>query len=299
VSAGDAAAVACRVLLGRDAVDVRELSCSSASAVCRVELVGGGCAIVKLHFGAARRRAREQQRAMAAVAAYSAVPTARVLACGAVPVAGAAALITSDLGRVDLGCAVRDGICSRDQALELMGRLLARLHRMPLEAGPRPPSGRGPRIDAPALIARCPAALADAVGPVLARAAAAARETARPVWCHGDLHPANVLLPQAAGGRLGPAHVIDFEQMLCAAPEYDLAQCLVTSDALTPGERARVEAAYGGALCPPLIDELIVFHAARGLVYAARDEGRDAPLWQARVHHALEHCLSTACDDAA
>jgi len=42
-----------------------------------------------------------------------------------------------------------------------------------------------------------------------------------------------------------------------------------------------------------------VFHAVRGLVYAARGEGRDALLWQARVHYALEQRLSTACDDAA
>jgi aminoglycoside phosphotransferase (APT) family kinase protein len=299
VSAHEAAALACRVLLGQAAADVRELSCSPTSAVCRVALVGAGHAIVKLHCRAERRRAREQQRAMTAVASYTAVATARVLACGTVPGIGAAALITEDLGRIDLGRAVRDGMCSRDQALELLGRLLAQLHRMPTQAGPRPPEGSGPRIDAPALIARCPAPVADAVAPILARAADAARQAGRTVWCHGDLHPANVLLPQATAGRLGPAHVIDFEQMLCAVPEYDLAQCLVTSDALAPGERARVEAGYGSALSRSLLDELIVFQAVRGLVYAAHGEGRDAPLWQARVGYVLEHCLHTARNDAA
>lgn len=288
----EVAAVACRVLLGREMTVARTLSSAPGSAVVRAELADGGSVIVKVHDGAARRRAREQQRAMAAVAAYTAVPTPRVLGCGVLPGGGTAALVTADLGQVDLGCAVREGTCTRDQALEILGGLLALLHRLPLDAGPRAPTGRGPRIDALALIERCPSTLAVTVAPVLARAAAAAQEAERRVWCHGDLHPSNVLFPERRSGRLGPAHVIDFEQMVCAAPEYDLAQCLVASDALEPDERAHVTAAYHATLDQRLLDELIVFHAVRGLVYAVLAEGRDARLWGARTAYALEHCMT-------
>ena len=291
MNAPDVAAVACRTLLGEQITQARILSDTPGSSVVRTHLVGGGSVIVRLHAGALRRRAREQQGAMAAVAAYTRVRTPRVLACGALPGGAVSALITTDLGPVDLGRAVREGMCTRDQALEILGGLLALLHQLPLLCGPRPRAGRGARIDAPALIERCPAPLADTVAPVLDRAATKALAAARPVWCHGDLHPANVLLPQAAPGDLGPAYVIDFEQMLCAAREYDLAQCLVTSDALAPRERALVTAGYSAPVDEKLLDELIVFHAVRGLVYAGHVEGRDTSLWSARADYALEHCL--------
>lgn len=288
----ETAALACRALLGREMTAARILSSALGAAVVRAELADGGSVIVKLHHGAARRRAREQQRAMAAVAVYTAVLTPRVLGCGTLSSVGAAALITADLGDLDLGRAVGAGMRTRDQALEILGELLALLHQLPLDAGPRTPAGRGPRIDAPALIERCPSTLAEMVAPLLAKAAADAQETARRVWCHGDLHPSNVLFPRPLPGRLGPAHVIDFEQMVCAAPEYDAAQCLVASDALEPDERAHVADGYGAALDQRLLDRLIVFHAVRGLIYAAHAEGRDTALWNARVAYALEHCTT-------
>lgn len=299
MNAPEAVALACRALLGREATLAKVLSRAPGSDVVRASLADGDSVIVKLHTGAQRRRAREQQRALAAVAAYTTVPTPRVLGCGGVPGTGASALIAVDLGQVDLGRAVRDGLCTRDQALEILSGLLARLHRLPMAAGPRPATGSGPRIDALALIERCPGPLAETVAPLLIRAAARARTAMPTVWCHGDLHPANVLFPQDGAGRLGPAHVIDFEQMVHAAPEYDVAQCLVTSDALAPSERARVAASYGSPLDQRLLDELIVFHAVRGLVYAAMAERRDASLWNRRVTCALERSLAlglTTCE---
>jgi aminoglycoside phosphotransferase (APT) family kinase protein len=277
---------ACRTLLDRRIVQTTVLAETHSSTVVRAIAADGGSVIVKLYGAERGRRAWEEQRAL--TAAGTLVPVPQVLAYGPLPDTETTALIIADLGQVDLGDAVRDGRCTRTGALAVLGSLLALLHQLPMNAGPYPPTTRGPHTDASPLLRRCPRPLA-AIGPTLTQAAVGAATSTRPVWCHGDLHPANVLFPYVSPGQLGPAYMIDLGQMVCAAPEYDVAQCLVVSDALTPTERAHVECAYGPGLDRSLLDDLIVFHAVRGWVYAAAAEGRDIPLWNARIGYVLRH----------
>jgi hypothetical protein len=83
-------------------------------------------------------------------------------------------------------------------------------------------------------------------------------------------------------------HVVDFEQVILGVPEYDIAQSLVTSDALEDSDRAKFLAGYGApGVSAELIDALIVFHVLQGWVYTARAELRDIDLWAARVRRVL------------
>ena len=279
---------ACAVLLDRDAATVVLLADSAAgrSAVVRVHLADDSSVVVKVYRGRRQPRGLLHADALAAVRLHTTISTAEALACGAVPGTDVTALITTDLGSTSLHAAVHNGVFSRGQALTAMGRLLAQLHRIP--TGLHPGGRRGPRIDATALLARSGRAVFDArLVAVLSRAAAEAQQAAGRVWCHGDLHPANVLVIPPYG-RLA---VVDMEDVTHAAPEYDLAQCLVTSDALDPDDRAAVLAGYGRPFSVAVLDDLVVYQAVRGLVHAADSEHRDQHLWKQRFAHAARYCL--------
>ncbi|WP_405085974.1 phosphotransferase family protein [Microbispora sp. NBC_01389] len=102
------------------------------------------------------------------------------------------------------------------------------------------------------------------------------------VWCHGDLHPHNVLHPPG-----GQPCLVDFELSALAPPEWDVAQTLVTTHALTPGEQQLVVDAYGLPLDLQLLAHLVVVHVLRGWRWAAIAEGVDTALWDVRLRTAL------------
>lgn len=74
------------------------------------------------------------------------------------------------------------------------------------------------------------------------RAACAAELAAQPVWCHGDLHPFNLIARDA-----GLAGVIDWGDMTAGDPAVDLAIAWV---ALTGAEREAFLEAYGPVRAP-------------------------------------------------
>lgn len=82
---------------------------------------------------------------------------------------------------------------------------------------------------------------------------------------------------------------MDFEGTTLSTPEYDVAQTLVTCDALAPAPAARaiVTAAYGRSLDTDLLDAFVVFQIVRGWTFAAHVERRDRDAWTARLHHVL------------
>lgn len=284
ISTGPLAAAACAALLGRAAKAETQLSRAPSSAVHRITLDDGLRVIVKLHFGPARGKAEQQCRALQSVRTHTDLFVPAVLACDDVP--PAAVLIMQDVGEADLGRATEAGWCTRAQALHALGDLLGRLHRLPADLGPDPPHARAPH-DASRLISLCPPMLAAAAANALARAGEVLRD-GDPVWCHGDLHPANVLATRTPVDRLGALYLVDFEEMVYTRREYDLAQCLVTSDALDQADRVRIEAGYGLSLDRDAIDALLVFHAVRGWVYAAHAEQRDRQLWAVRLRKTLD-----------
>ncbi|WP_329522164.1 aminoglycoside phosphotransferase family protein [Spirillospora sp. NBC_01491] len=284
-----AIALACRNLLSADVTQARCLSQSPQSSVHRVVLHDHRAAIVKLHRGESRWKAIKERKAMEAVAAHTTLHTAGLLACGPVPGHDTTALITADLGEASLSQAAREGTRSRSQALGLLGVVLAQFHQLPVRCGLRVTAGWSLEAQVIALRRRCPGPLLAVVGPALLRAVELG--VGRLVWCHGDLHLDNVLLvPDARGDGL--PYVIDFEQMVPAVPEYDIAQSAVTSDALDGHELAEITAGYGEPLSAELVTVLIVFHVLQGWVYAALTEGRDTRLWANRLDIVINRCAA-------
>lgn len=223
------AQLACMALLGRAATTVRLLSQNGSpgtSPVLWVELAGGPYVVVKLYGGHRQVRAYRHAEVATAVSAHTAVATAAVVACGVLPGTDVTALIIADLGVLELNLAIHSGILPREHALAAMGRLWSQLHGLPSDALDTR-YGQGPRIEADRLVAYRRDVVDSAALAVVVRAAEAARPRTGRVWCHGDLHPGNVLVEQPTG-RLT---VADLEDMVQAVPEYDLAQCLAASDA--------------------------------------------------------------------
>jgi aminoglycoside phosphotransferase (APT) family kinase protein len=77
-----------------------------------------------------------------------------------------------------------------------------------------------------------------------AAAVAAPVHSGPPLWLHGDLHPSNVLLRNAAGEH-GLAAVIDFGDLGAGDPAVDLAVAWLMFD---DAGRQRFMAAYGAGL---------------------------------------------------
>jgi len=106
-------------------------------------------------------------------------------------------------------------------------------------------------------------------------------------WCHGDLHPANIV-PIGRALDAASLHVVDLEQFSCSIPEYDVAQSLVTSDALDSRGRNALLSGYPAPLDGELLTALTAYQALRGWAYAATRERRDVALWTRRVELALQ-----------
>ncbi|MFI6496650.1 aminoglycoside phosphotransferase family protein [Nonomuraea typhae] len=240
--------------------------------------------IVKLYAGPAQRRAVREGVALTALTEYASVPfhVPELVAFGPLPLSDVLAVVLGDLGDLTLRRAMETGSPSRGAALGTLGRLLAAFHRVPY---PHRPSAR-PRLSGQvsALQRQLPESLRKATRTVLDQVILTGDDLP-PVWCHGDLHLDNVLL--TPNGETQDVSLIDFEQITFAPAEYDLAQTIVTADALDPAQRDLVLAGYGSAASADVLTGLITFQVLRGWHWAAVHEKRDIDLWRSRLHRVL------------
>ncbi|MFI7402438.1 aminoglycoside phosphotransferase family protein [Streptomyces sp. NPDC049541] len=142
-----------------------------------------------------------------------------------------------------------------DHAAETLSEFLRALHvEAPADAPTASDFGAHPKDCADGFEhffeAVAPADLADEIRAVWAEAVAAPRWQGPPVWVHGDLHPANVVV---ADGTL--AGVVDFGALVAGDPAWDLAAAWLL---LPAGGAARFFDSYAQA------DEAAV-RRARGL----------------------------------
>lgn len=101
-----------------------------------------------------------------------------------------------------------------------------------------------------ALRPRCPAALVRAVDTAWRQALAAGDHTGPPVWLHGDPHPDNTVLAEAAAGALpGPPEpvLVDFGDLCAGDPASDLGIALTH---FTPAGAAAFQARYEAGRVP-------------------------------------------------
>ncbi|MFI6056007.1 phosphotransferase family protein [Streptomyces violascens] len=284
---------ACDVLAGASAVSVARAARGPLASVYRVVLVDGRRVVVKLFAPRGRHDAGAEALALRAVAESGRVAVPEVVGVGPVPGFAATALVSDDVGSDTLGDLVRAGLVAPERALGRLGALLGAFHGIAAPVGV--PMSPGVIEQASAVVRRCPALLVPRVRPALEVIVDRCADAAFYVWCHGDLHWDNAMIAAAGlqhladGGAEGQLaeRVVDFEGTTLCVPEYDVAQTLVTCDALTPTTRAAVVAAYGRPLDRGLLDALVVFQAVRGWTFAAHVERRDRAVWAPRLHRVL------------
>lgn len=286
---------ACRQLLATEMVEIARLSRAPASSSYRVRLSDRRFVIVKLYFGNSLWKAVHERRVIETLSRTTAkVRTAAVVGSGRIDRSDAAALITTDLGARTLWRAVEEGEYTYDEALRLLGDLLAAFHDVDVacaRVGDKqhrsdPPLQRQVRQELGVLCDDRFSGFAARVEPALRRLAGLCRPPSVEVGCHGDLHPANVVLCPLENGILAP-HLVDFEATVRCPPEYDLAKSIVTTSALGDHDQRTLLDGYGRAVSEELLSALIVFHAVAGWIYAATIEGRDRALWRNRLDTVL------------
>ncbi|MFF5484776.1 phosphotransferase [Streptomyces virginiae] len=282
---------ACTELTGSAPAETVRVRTGPKTAVYRVRLADGRRLVVKLFAADVSHSAADEARLLVAVTEAGRVRVPAVIGHGPVPGLTVSALITADAGTRTLRDAVRTGQMPRPAALLRLALLMAAFHAIEPPAGVRLAPGIGQQVSA--MAAHCPRQVFVRLAPALEVIAGGARRE-RLVWCHGDLHLENVIrggdrhLIAGAGGEPHlPEYVVDFEAATVEVPEYDLAQTLVTCDALEPSDRMLMAAAYGRPLDTRLLDAYVAFQAVRGWTYAAHREGRDRDAWAARLHLAL------------
>jgi aminoglycoside phosphotransferase (APT) family kinase protein len=122
---------------------------------------------------------------------------------------------------------------ARSVAAVPLARFLARFHRPAPDDAPVSPVGRGGPLAARDGVVRerlrsLPGLPQAALLEVWERASVAPEWSEQPLWLHGDLHPANVVL--GADGRL--AGVVDFGDLCSGDPATDLATGWLMFDAV-------------------------------------------------------------------
>jgi len=296
-SEADQAAIiaACRQFLAADLVETACLARAPGSSSYRVRLNDRQSVIVKLYFDNSSWKAAHERRIIQALSRDATIRTAALVGCGQID-ESAAALITVDLGDLTLWRAVEENECLGHEALQLIGYLLAMFHNIDLgiaragdeQLGYGIPLAK--RVWQQLRILRHDrfAGLAACVEPALFRLVDLCRLPGDEVSCHGDLHPANVVLCRLEGGVLIP-HLVDFEATVRGIPEYDLAKSLVTTSALGYSDRQILLDGYGDqrAIADELLHALVVFHAVDGWIYAAVFEERNQALWRSRIDEVL------------
>ncbi|WP_285524655.1 phosphotransferase [Streptomyces lavendulae] len=282
---------ACVELAGSASAKTDRIRTGPKTAVYRVRLADGRPVVVKLFAADTSHRAADEAYLLATVTEAGRVRVPAVIGHGPVPGLTVSALITADAGTKTLSDAVRAGQMPRPAALLRLALLMAAFHTIEAPAGVRLAPGIGQQVSA--LASHCPRQVFVRLAPALEVIAGGARRD-RLVWCHGDLHLENVirggdrrLIAGARGEPHLPEYVVDFEAATVEVPEYDLAQTLVTCDALEPSDRVFMAAAYGRPVDTRLLDAYVAFQAVRGWTYAAHREGRDRDAWAARLHVAL------------
>ncbi|GAA0425441.1 hypothetical protein Acor_78700 [Acrocarpospora corrugata] len=277
---------ACRALLGTPVVRANQLSASASTAVYRVILTDRQIhesVIVKVYAGHTRWKASKEHLTLAERSGCPAFGVPDVVASGQIPGHDLTALVLTDLGPHTLHQTISDGIWPRRDALRLLGRLLNAFHHDPgCRDRTRTQVVSQLVLDVRTLRDRLPEEVRWRVQPSLDRLSRPAQHNA--VSCHGDLHFRNVVF--RAGDPL--PYLIDFEQATDAPAEYDLAQTAVTTDALASDDLASLMTGYLGPTSRVLLTDLIIFHTLRGWWWAARQEGRDVVLWQARLTQVLD-----------
>ncbi|MBD0743980.1 phosphotransferase [Streptomyces sp. CBMA152] len=282
---------ACTQLAGAPPAETAHIRSAPKTTVFRVLLTDNRRVVVKLFAAGASHGAADEARLLAAVAESRRVRVPAVIGHGPVPGLTVSALITADAGTKTLGDALRVGQIPRPAALLRLALLMAAFHSIPTPAGTSQTAGIDRQVTD--LSAHCPKQVFTRLAPALEVIAAGARRE-RLVWCHGDLHLENVIcggdrqpITTSDGEPHLPEYVVDFEATTVEVPEYDLAQTLVTCDALEPSDRVFMAAAYGRPVDTRLLDAYVAFQAARGWTYAAQREGRDRDMWSARLHQAV------------
>ncbi|MGW7410208.1 phosphotransferase [Streptomyces sp. NPDC054833] len=282
---------ACTEFAGSASAETVRIRTGPKTAVFRVRLTDGRPAVVKLFAASASHGAADEACLLTAIADSGRVRVPAVIGHGAVPGLAVSALITADAGTKTLGDGIRGGVIPRPAALLRLALLMSSFHSIPPPVGVCLAPGIGEQVSA--LSAHCPKQVFAGLTPALeVIATGACRE--RLVWCHGDLHLDNVIrgsdqhLTAGPGSRSHlPEYLVDFEAATVEVPEYDLAQTLVTCDALEPSDRVFMAAAYGRPVDTRLLDAYVAFQAVRGWTYAAQREGRDRDAWTGRLHQAL------------
>ena len=157
---------------------------------------------------------------------------------------------------------------SPDETARDLAAFLRALHHAASPEAPRNPFRGGPLRDRDLALRERLVSLAERVDVARARQAweyalAAPAFAGTPVWVHGDLHPANLLV---SGGRL--AAVLDFGDLTAGDPATDLAAAWM----LLPAE---ARAAFRSAYAPP-----------------------DAATWRRARGWALSHALACLANSA-
>ena len=132
-----------------------------------------------------------------------------------------------------------------DQAAVTMGRFLAALHEPAPDDAPANPVRGVPLADRDQIVTQNMAILGDEIDQDLTKSLwTAARDTGRwdgpPLWLHGDLHPANILVHDGAISA-----VIDFGDITAGDPAADLSVAWMLFP--DPAHRDVFWAAYGKA----------------------------------------------------
>ncbi|QFU94111.1 aminoglycoside phosphotransferase family protein [Amycolatopsis sp. YIM 10] len=173
---------------------------------------------------------------------------------------------------------------TRDNAAEVLAEFLSALHEPAPADAPANPTRGGPLADWPPL-----AGISDGAREVWEKALAAPVFQGAPIWLHGDLHPANVIVRD---GTL--AGVIDFGELCAGDPATDLSAAWLL---LPDGAASRFFDAYGKA------DEATIARArgwavlrALGLIEVGRN-GRlglpgGKPSWESAGYATLDRVLA-------
>jgi aminoglycoside phosphotransferase (APT) family kinase protein len=108
--------------------------------------------------------------------------------------------------------------------------------------------------------------------------------TTKTVFCHGDLHPNNIIAQMRTDREIGIVGIIDFEGAHVASPEFDVAKSVVVSSYFDGCTEATIVHSYSFAeLCLETLRAFEALHAVDGWIYGRLLEKRYIELWDYRL----------------